>query len=111
MPVITLDAVSYHYPEADRPALSDITAAVEPGQVILLRGASGSGKSTLLRCLNGLVPHSTGGQFRGRVVASGLGTRTHAPRGLGADIGLVFQHPDAQIVLEDAEAEPALALE
>src|SRR6184192_4816711 len=111
MPVITLDAVSYHYPEADQPALSDITAAVEPGQVILLRGPSGSGKSTLLRCLNGLVPHSTGGDFAGRVTVCGLDTRMHLPRELGARIGFVFQHPDAQFVLEDVEAELAFGLE
>ncbi len=111
MPLITLDGVSYRYPDADRPALSEITTAVEPGEVILLRGASGSGKSTLLRCLNGLVPHSTGGKFRGRVVVCGLDTREHPPRRLGMHIGFVFQHPDAQFVLEDVEAELAFGLE
>jgi energy-coupling factor transport system ATP-binding protein len=111
MPLITLEGVSYRYPEADRPALSAITTAVEPGEVILLRGPSGSGKSTLLRCLNGLVPHSTGGQFRGRVVVCGLDTRTHPPRQLGTQVGFVFQHPDAQFVLEDVEAELAFGLE
>jgi energy-coupling factor transport system ATP-binding protein len=111
MPLITLDAVSYRYPEADRPALNEITTAVDPGEVILVRGASGSGKSTLLRCLNGLVPHSTGGQFRGRVVVCGLDTREHPPRQLGINIGFVFQHPEAQFVLEDVEAELAFGLE
>jgi len=111
MPLITLDAVSYRYPEAERPALSEITTSVDPGEVILLRGPSGSGKSTLLRCLNGLVPHSSGGRFRGRVVVCGLDTREHPPRQLGAHIGFVFQHPDAQFVLEDVEAELAFGLE
>jgi energy-coupling factor transport system ATP-binding protein len=111
MPLITLEGVTYRYPEAEQPALVDVSVAVEPGQVILLRGASGSGKSTLLRCLNGLVPHSTGGEFRGRVIACGLDTRTHAPRDLGARIGFVFQHPDAQFVLEDVEAELAFGME
>src|ERR1700716_2320362 len=111
MPVITLDAVSYHYPEADRPALGSITASVNPGEVILLRVSSGSGKSTLLRCLNGLVPHSTGGQFRGRVVVCGLDTREHPPRQLATHVGFVFQPPDAQFVLEDVEAELAFGLE
>jgi energy-coupling factor transport system ATP-binding protein len=111
MPVITLDAVTYRYPEADRPALTGITTAVEPGEVILVRGASGSGKSTLLRCLNGLVPHSSGGHFRGRVVVCGLDTRAHPPRQLATRIGFVFQHPDAQFVLEDVEAELAFGLE
>src|SRR5437660_8723720 len=111
MPLIAFDDVRYRYPEADGPALDGITAAVEPGQVILLRGASGSGKSTLLRCLNGLVPHSTGGDFAGRVTVCGLDTRVHLPRELGARIGFVFQHPDAQFVLEDVEAELAFGLE
>ena len=111
MPVIALDAVSYRYPEAEQPALSDITATVDPGEVILVRGASGSGKSTLLRCLNGLVPHSTGGQFRGRVVVCGFDTREHPPRQLATHVGFVFQHPDAQFVLEDVEAELAFGLE
>jgi len=111
VPVITLDALSYCYPEADRPALREVAAAVDPGEVILLRGPSGSGKSTLLRCLNGLVPHSTGGQFRGRVVVCGLDTREHPPRQLATHIGFVFQHPDAQFVLEDVEAELAFGLE
>lgn len=111
MPLIALEAVTYRYPEAEGPSLVEVSAAIEPGQVILLRGASGSGKSTLLRCLNGLVPHSTGGEFRGRVIACGLDTRTHAPRELGAHIGFVFQHPDAQFVLEDVEAELAFGME
>ena len=111
MPIITLDDVRYRYPEAVAPALQGISAQVEPGEVILLRGPSGSGKSTLLRCLNGLVPHSTGGAFSGRVTVAGLDTRTHLPRELGARIGFVFQHPDAQFVLEDVEAELAFGLE
>src|SRR6266480_134547 len=111
MPLITLDDLRYRYPEADGPALDGITATVEPGRVILLRGPSGSGKSTLLRCLNGLVPHSTGGDFAGRVTVCGLDTRMHLPRELGARIGFVFQHPDAQFVLEDVEAELAFGLE
>src|SRR2546428_529271 len=111
MPLIALEGVRYRYPEAEGQALDGITTAVEPGQVILLRGPSGSGKSTLLRCLNGLVPQSTGGDFAGRVTVCGLDTRVHLPRELGARIGFVFQHPDAQFVLEDVEAELAFGLE
>src|SRR5205823_6419086 len=111
MPIITLDDVRYRYPEAGAPALHGISARVEPGAVILVRGPSGSGKSTLLRCLNGLVPHSTGGAFSGRVIVCGLDTRTQLPRELGTRIGFVFQHPDAQFVLEDVEAELAFGLE
>src|SRR5437868_14773511 len=111
MPLIALEGVRYRYPEADRQALDGITAAVEPGQVILLRGPSGSGKSTLLRCLNGLVPHSTGGDYSGRVTVCGLDTRMHPPRELGARIGFVFQPPDSQFLLADVAPELAFRLE
>ncbi len=111
MALITIDRLTYRYPEADSPALNDISASIEPGEVILVRGASGSGKSTLLRCLNGLVPHSTGGHFIGRVIVSGLNTREQPPRELGSRIGFVFQHPEAQFVLQDVEAELAFGLE
>ncbi|HSO93610.1 MAG TPA: ATP-binding cassette domain-containing protein [Candidatus Dormibacteraeota bacterium] len=111
MPLISFDAVRFFYPSSAEPALSLVTTIVEPGQVILVRGPSGSGKSTLLRCLNGLVPHSTGGRFEGRVTVCGLDTRDHPPRTLGARVGFVFQHPDAQFVLEDVEAELAFGLE
>ena len=111
MALITIDRLTYRYPEADSPALDDISASIEPGEVILVRGASGSGKSTLLRCLNGLVPHSTGGHFIGRVIVSGLSTREQPPRELASRIGFVFQHPEAQFVLQDVEAELAFGLE
>ncbi|HET9848250.1 MAG TPA: ATP-binding cassette domain-containing protein [Candidatus Dormibacteraeota bacterium] len=111
MPLITFDGLGYRYPEADRPVFANITTAVQAGEVILLRGPSGGGKSTLLRCLNGLVPHSTGGTLTGRVVVCGLDTREHPPRELGARVGFVFQHPDAQFVLDDVEAELAFGLE
>ena len=111
MPLIELDGVSYRYPAAHTAALKDINARVNPGEVILLRGASGSGKSTLLRCLNGLVPYSTGGSFSGRVIVNGIDTRSHPPRELGTQVGLVFQHPEAQFIFEDVEAELAFGLE
>src|SRR5712691_5801265 len=111
MALITIDRLTYRYPEADSPALDDISASIEPGEVIMVRGASGSGKSTLLRCLNGLVPHSTGGHFIGRVIVSGLSTREQPPRELATHIGFVFQHPEAQFVLQDVEAELAFGLE
>ena len=111
MPLISFEGVSFTYPGTARAALSEITVGVEPGQVILLRGPSGSGKSTLLRCLNGLVPHSSGGRFEGRVLVCGLDTRDHPPRTLGSRVGFVFQHPEAQFVLEDVEAELAFGLE
>jgi ABC-type multidrug transport system fused ATPase/permease subunit len=48
---IELDGVTYRYPGAKRPALSDATLRVEPGEVVAVIGPSGAGKSTIARLL------------------------------------------------------------
>jgi ATP-binding cassette subfamily B multidrug efflux pump len=48
---LELDALTYVYPEQDRPALADITLALTPGRTLGLVGPTGAGKSTLLRLL------------------------------------------------------------
>jgi energy-coupling factor transport system ATP-binding protein len=78
---------------------------------VLVIGPSGSGKSTLLRCINGLVPHFSGGTFAGRVMVDGHDTRKHPPRDLAGVVGFVFQDPEAQFVTERVEDELAFALE
>lgn len=50
----------------DNEVLKDITAEIQPGEVVVIIGPSGSGKSTLLRCINLLeVPTSGMIKFEG----------------------------------------------
>jgi energy-coupling factor transport system ATP-binding protein len=102
--------VGFAYP-GQPPALVEIDLAIAAGEVLLFAGASGSGKSTLLRATNGLVPHSTGGRFRGDVVTFGRSTRTHAPRDLADVVGFVQQDPEAQFVVDRVESDVAFVLE
>ena len=102
--------VGFAYPDSV-PVLSDVELEVPAGDVLLVAGPSGSGKSTLLRCANGLVPHATGGRFRGEVVAFGRSTRTHPPRRLADVVGFVHQDPEAQFVVDRVEPDIAFVLE
>jgi energy-coupling factor transporter ATP-binding protein EcfA2 len=109
--VLELEHLTYRYPGVQKPALSDVTLTVEPGEFCLLAGLSASGKSTLLRAACGLVPHFHGGDFAGRVTVAGLDTREHGPAAIGALAGTVFQDPETQVVMGTVRAELALGLE
>ena len=111
MAALSFEGVSYRYPGAAAPALDGIDLCIEPGQLVLLVGGSGSGKSTLLRAALGLVPHFHGGELRGRVTAAGLDTRDHRPGELARHVGLVFQDPEAQLVMGRPDREAAFGLE
>ncbi|MER6810205.1 thiol reductant ABC exporter subunit CydD [Spirillospora sp. NPDC000708] len=57
---VLLDGVTVRYPGRDRPALSEVTLAVRPGERLVVVGPSGSGKSTLLGLLLRFVDPSAG---------------------------------------------------
>jgi energy-coupling factor transport system ATP-binding protein len=109
--MISIDALTFTYPNAAQPALRDVSLQLPAGTLTLVVGSSGAGKSTLLRCLNGLVPHFTGGHITGRVRVNGLDPIQLGPQHLSQHVGFVFQDPDAQFVMDVVEDEIAFALE
>jgi energy-coupling factor transport system ATP-binding protein len=111
--VIELSSVTVTYPgqEASHPALREVTFTVDEGELVLVVGPTGSGKSTLLRCVNGLVPHFSGGTMTGSVRVDGRDTRTHRPRDMADVVGLVGQDPLASFVTDTVEDELAYGME
>ena len=103
--------VSVTYPDAAGPTLRGVDLTIDEGELALVVGATGSGKTTLLGCVNGLVPHFTGGHLSGQVVVDGRDTRTHRPRDLAEVVGVVRQDPLAGFVTDTVEEELAYSLE
>ncbi|MGA2804283.1 MAG: ATP-binding cassette domain-containing protein [Acidimicrobiales bacterium] len=109
--MIVFDRVTVAYPDASAPALEDVNLTIEEGHLALVIGATGSGKSTLLRCVNGLVPHFSGGRLNGTVTVDGRSTERYRPRDLADAVGYVGQDPDATFVADTVEDELAYAME
>ena len=115
-PDINIHNLFYAYPplaEGDQPipVLKRIDLQVERGQFVALLGRVGAGKTTLCMALNGLVPHVTGGVFRGDVMILGQNTKHHVVPDLARSVGLVFQDPESQIVQMRVEDEIAFGCE
>lgn len=109
--MIKFDQVSFQYPNTETAVLRDVNLTIFPGTLTLLSGASGSGKSTLLRCINGLVPHFTGGMIRGKISVFNSDPIKDGPEAMATTVGFVFQEPEAQFVYDYVEDEIAFALE
>ena len=109
--MIHFEHLTYTYPGAAAPALKDVSLELPEGELILVIGPSGSGKSTLLRCINGLVPHFSGGALAGNVRVEGMDPVAATPKVLSRHVGFVFQDPEAQFVMDRVEDEIAFALE
>jgi energy-coupling factor transporter ATP-binding protein EcfA2 len=109
--IIEFSNVTYFYPGVRTSVFKELSFAIPEGSFTLIVGPSGSGKSTLLRCLNGLVPHFTGGTMRGRTRVADRDPLALGPRGMSDCVGFVFQDPESQFVVDRVEGELAFAME
>ena len=109
--IITIDHVSFGYGEVQE-TLSDLSAAVAPGECVLLCGSSGCGKTTVTKLINGLIPAFTPGcRLEGRVVVDGLDPARTSMYELARKVGSVFQNPKSQFFNLDTDSELAFGLE
>lgn len=106
---LRFDNVSFRYKPGGHEVLSDLTLAIEPGEVVGIVGRSGSGKSTLTKLLQRLyVPE------RGRVFIDGIDISLLDPSWLRRQIGVVLQENvlfNRSIRDNIALADPTLPLE
>jgi len=83
---VRLDHVMFSYPGGAGPAVDDVTADIEPGQLVALVGPSGAGKTTI----TGLVARFFDPQH-GAVLVDGADLRQVTRASLARQLGMVFQ--------------------
>jgi energy-coupling factor transport system ATP-binding protein len=109
-PIIRLENVFFSYKINEQttvPVLKDVSFSIFPGEYVAIIGHNGSGKSTLSKHLNGLLKPDSG-----NVWVHGFNTNDDGKkREIRKAVGMVFQHPDNQIVATIVEEDVAFGLE
>lgn len=87
-PTLELESVTFTYPGAQKPVLSNISFRAEAGQTVAIIGGTGSGKTTLLGAIARLFDVT-----EGAVKLNGIDVRDAAPELLAGTLGYVPQKP------------------
>ena len=83
---VRFEGVSFTYPGARQPALSDIDLHIQPGESLALVGENGSGKTTLIKLLTRLYRPD-----QGRILLDGMDLNDWQESALRQRIGVIFQ--------------------
>lgn len=102
---ISCEHLTYSYPGAAEPALSDVTFEIGSGEYVGVVGPNGGGKSTLLRLLNGLLASDSG-----TLRVAGFDPVSE-PFEVRRRAGVLFQDPDNGLVAPFVEDDVAFGLE
>ena len=87
VPNVTFKDVSFSWPGKNEHVINNCNFSINKTGLWMIVGKNGSGKSTLLKLINGLLKPSSG-------VINNL-----------ANIGMVFQNPDHQILMPNCRSE------
>ncbi|MGH7767349.1 MAG: ABC transporter ATP-binding protein, partial [Candidatus Binatia bacterium] len=108
---IRFENVTFAYPGAHKPVLTDFSLMIPAGQIIALVGANGAGKTTLLKLLCRFYDPQ-----EGRITVDGIDIRELAIKELRRMITVLFQWPvpyettaAENIALGDLAANPGMS--
>ena len=109
MESISIENLSFTYPNRMEKALNNINFTVNQGEFVLLCGKSGCGKTTLLRLLKSTL--SPFGEISGNISFNGRPLANYDTKEQASGIGFVMQTCDNQIVTDKVWHELAFGLE
>ena len=109
MALFEIKNLTFTYPEAEKPALEDISFTIEEGEFIVICGKSGCGKTTLIRHFKTVM--SPYGKREGTILFNGEKLEEVSIREQSGEIGYVLQSPENQIVTDKVWHELAFGLE
>jgi len=84
---IRFENVTFHYPNKEQPALTDISFNIEPGKTLALVGRSGSGKSTISNLLTRFYQIE-----QGQIMLDGMALPDISLKDLRKQFAVVSQH-------------------
>ncbi len=111
MALIEIRGLTYTYPGATQPSISDVSLTVQKGEFVLITGPSGCGKTTLCRTFNGLIPQFYQGELKGEIQVANLDAAKQPTYEMARHVGLVFQNPENQLFALSVEKDVAFGLE
>lgn len=101
--------LSFTYPGAESKTLDGISLRIEEGDFVVICGPTGSGKTTLMHHLKNEIRPV--GIQSGDIIYKGQPLGNENDPHILAQIGLVFQDPEQQFVMETVRQELAFGLE
>lgn len=94
-PLVSIEHLSYTYPGASAPAITDLSLTIGHGETVAIMGPNGAGKSTLAKILCALAKPNAG-----TVVVDGIPVHCAKRKQraqVHATVGYIMQHPERQL--------------
>ncbi|MEG1152261.1 MAG: ABC transporter ATP-binding protein [Oscillospiraceae bacterium] len=96
-PEISIENLSFSYPNAKKISLNNINLKIKSGETIAIVGENGAGKSTIAKLIMGLYTPTSG-----KVKIDGYDTAEISPKSMYSNISAVFQNYQRyKMTLED----------
>ncbi|MFS8651190.1 MAG: ATP-binding cassette domain-containing protein [Caldibacillus sp.] len=109
MVLLETKKLTFTYPDEPEPVLKELSFTVNQGELIVIAGPTGSGKSTLLRLFKQEI--APFGKMTGDILYEGTPLYSLDKEKAAREIGMIFQDPENQLVMDRVLNELAFGME